>query len=151
MCHNIPLRHKQHLVAFSIIFLFFIGFTITHWYNQESILLDVLEIESTKIVAASICDANDCINTEVMLDPEQVETAMQLFSQTKIKKLHDRSSIQNSYARFFCETERGHRYELLLASNEVLINHLNDNKWYVYSISSPNDDLEILMKAFISN
>ena len=144
-------RTKQYLVAFSIILLFLAGFTISHWYNRESTLLDVLGIESTKIVAPSICDANDCPNTEVTLAPEQVETAMQLFSQTKIKKLHGRSSIQNAYARFFFETERGHRYELLLASKEVLINHLNDNKWYVYGISSPNDDLETLMKAFVSN
>ena len=142
---------KQYLVAFSVILLFLAGLTISHWYNRESTLLDVLGVESTKIVAPSICDANDCTNTEVKLAPEQVETAMQLFSQTKIKKLHGRSSIQNAYARFFFETEQGYRYELLLASKEVLINHLNDNKWYVYDISSPNDDLETLMKAFVSN
>lgn len=142
---------KQYLVAFSVILLFLAGLTISHWYNRESTLLDVLGVESTKIVAPSICDANDCTNTEVTLAPEQVETAMQLFSQTKIKKLHGRSSIQNAYARFFFETEQGYRYELLLASKEVLINHLNDNKWYVYGISSPNDDLETLMKAFVSN
>ena len=144
-------RTKQYLVAFSAILLFLTGFAISYWYNPESILLNVLGIESTKIVAASICDANDCVNTEVMLDSEQVETAMQLFSQTKIKKLHGRSSIQNSYARFFLETERGHRYELLLASDEVLVNHLNHKKWYVYNILSPNNDLEMLMKAFYSN
>lgn len=143
-------RTKRSLIVFSAILLFFAGIAIFHWNTQESTLLDVLEIDSTNIMDASICDANSCINTEIKLDSEQIETVMQLFSQTKIKKICGRRAIQNSYARFFIETENCKRYELLLASNEVLINCLNDNKWYVCSVISLNNDLEELMKKIIS-
>ena len=141
---------QRGLITLSAILLFFTGIAILHRYTLESTLLYFLDIESTNIMNASICDANDCINTEIKLDSEQVETMIQLFSQTKIKKLHERSAIQNSYARFFFETEDYKRYEVLLASNEVLINHLNYNKWYVYSITSPNNDLEVFVRKLFS-
>lgn len=139
---------KQHLnlIAVSMILLFCSGIAILHWYTRESTLLDVIGIESEDIIDASICDANNCIDTEVELNSEQIETVMQFFSRMKIISQAG-SSIQNSYVRCFFETEN-HRYEVLLASNEVLINFLNDNKWFVYSITSPSNDLEIYMKNF---
>lgn len=139
-------RGRQYYFAFSAILLVIIGVAILHWHTQESTLSDVLGVESMKIVDARICNANDPMNTEVKLDSKQIENVLQMFYQTKVKRICVSGVIQNCYARFYFETEDCERYEVLLASNEVLINPLNHAKWYVYSIISPNNNLEMLMK-----
>lgn len=144
------MRTNRYLIALGTVLLFFTGIAVLLWYPRVSTLSDVLGVESTKIVTASICDANDCVNTEVQLNSEQIENTVDVFSQTQIKKIHGGSSIQNAYARFFFETEDSERYELLCASNEILINHLNNAKCYVYSITSPNDELKFVMMDLFS-
>lgn len=143
-------RTNRYLIALSTVLLFFTGIAVLLWYPRELSLSDVLGIESTKIVTASICDANDCMNTEVQLNSEQIENIIDVFSQTQIKKIHGGSSIQNAYARFFFETSDSERYELLCASNEILINRLNKAEWYVYNITTPNDELKFVMMNLFS-
>lgn len=137
------------LIACGAVLLLLAGFFALHRDMREMTLSDALGVETADLTAASLCDANDCMNTEVSLSAEQLENVMQLFSQTKIKKVRANGTIQSAYARCFFETEK-QRYEVLLAPDHILVNLLNDDdQWCVYSIVSPDDGLEKYIKGLL--